>query len=153
MTSRFLQIIEAKGITAIEFAKQIGCSQSSVSNVTRGRNQPSFDMLKGIAQTFPDINLKWLITGKGNMYDSPDSPPEREPTLPFRDEDATDRSINRPANRPVNRPVDVSKKAETPPVPPSIPSQNVHSPDKKVRRIILFFDDGSFEDYNRDSHL
>jgi transcriptional regulator with XRE-family HTH domain len=145
MASRFQQIqqiLKAKNINAREFADRIGSSQGSISNVIRDRNKPSLGMLQGIARTFPDINLRWLITGEGSMYDSPTNLalPEQEPTFRFNNDEIVEK-----------RPVKNQMKGEIPdtsssPPPPFVP-QDSPIPAKKVRRVILFFDDGSFEDY------
>jgi transcriptional regulator with XRE-family HTH domain len=143
---RISSILNKKEVNARVFADRIGRSQSSMSNVMNGKNKPSCDMLEGIASQFPDINLRWLITGEGEMcHTSPESSlAEQEPTLPFKDAETIE---NRVVKNPVKGnipdtplPVSSSESSFIPPVQAG--------PGRKVKRIILFFDDGSFEDYH-----
>jgi len=53
-----------------KFAESIGVSQGNVSDWFNKPNaRPSIDALKRISDTH-NINLNWLITGKGEMYNS-----------------------------------------------------------------------------------
>lgn len=53
-----------------KFAESIGVSQGNVSDWFNKPNaRPSIDALKRISDTH-NINLNWLITGKGDMYNS-----------------------------------------------------------------------------------
>ena len=45
------------------FASRLGVSQGFVSDAERGKSKPSVEMLIGIANEFPDISLRWLLTG------------------------------------------------------------------------------------------
>jgi len=49
------------------FAKKIGVSPSYFSEVINLKSGPSFKLLFGIAKEFPGINVKWLLTGEGEM--------------------------------------------------------------------------------------
>lgn len=52
-----------KGITGIELARIIGISQGSLSDLERGKTNPSLGTIQNLA-TKTDIDLVWLITGK-----------------------------------------------------------------------------------------
>jgi transcriptional regulator with XRE-family HTH domain len=52
-----------KSISTITFAEQVGVQRSALSHIFSGRNKPSVDVLYKIKNTFPDIDLEWLITG------------------------------------------------------------------------------------------
>jgi transcriptional regulator with XRE-family HTH domain len=67
MTERFQLILKAKNITASKFADEIGAQRSSVSHILTGRNNPSLDIILKVLKKYPDINVEWLISGKGPM--------------------------------------------------------------------------------------
>lgn len=73
INERFTQMIAALGFTRNAFARKIGVASAQVYNIIGsrnapgGRNAPSFDMLSKIAITFPGVNMKWLITGEGQV--------------------------------------------------------------------------------------
>lgn len=139
MQERLNQIIEQKGLTATKFAALIGVNASTISHILAGRNKPGFDIINNIAKTFPDINLGWLITGNGSMYNSTVSIEKKtlvtEPTLFDTDE--------------VPKEVTPIKKEKEQKPEPEIVQTISRTSLKKIKRIILFFDDGSFEDYEK----
>lgn len=55
-------------------AGETGVSQSAISNVTTGRQQPGRKMLEKIAAV-PVINLPWLLSGQGQPFINYDVPP------------------------------------------------------------------------------
>lgn len=65
--SRILSIMEREGLNAGAFATSINVAQATISQLLRGRNMPSTDVLIKLHQRYPDINLDWLITGEGSM--------------------------------------------------------------------------------------
>lgn len=70
MNNRLQQFISAENLTQAQFADEIGVARASVSHILAGRNKPGFDFLVSTASHFPDLNLEWLINGKGRMYKS-----------------------------------------------------------------------------------
>lgn len=138
MQERFKQLLEEKGLTATKFAAIIKVNASAMSHILNGRSKPGFDVLDKIAQAFPDVNLNWLISGKGNLYnhrETEEKRPEPRPYLPTTE--VPEKNIEEEKSF-------VSQKETE---EKSVPLQTV--PNKKISRIILFFDDGSFEDYTK----
>lgn len=70
---RILQISENKGFKNItDFAKN-GLnwdSSEKINRLKRENNKPSIDILIEISNKFDDVNLHWVITGKGEMLKS-----------------------------------------------------------------------------------
>ena len=59
---------EYKSIKQSLFAKLIGVSRSTLSEIENQKNYaPSTQLIIGIANAFDDINIEWLLTGKGEM--------------------------------------------------------------------------------------
>ena len=75
MQERFKQLLEEKNLTATRFAAMIKVNASAMSHILNGRSKPGFDVLDKIAQAFPDVNLNWLISGKGSLYNNRISTP------------------------------------------------------------------------------
>ncbi|TDP02936.1 helix-turn-helix domain-containing protein [Flavobacterium sp. 245] len=65
-------ILEYYGINASSFADRIGVQRSSMSHLLSGRNKPSLDFVMKILEVFPDVDLYWLLNGKGNFPKSTD---------------------------------------------------------------------------------
>jgi transcriptional regulator with XRE-family HTH domain len=70
MKDRIILLIKAKNYTAAQFADEIGVQKSGISHIISGRNNPSLDFVQKILQRFPEVNMDWLIMGKGPMFSS-----------------------------------------------------------------------------------
>lgn len=61
---RLLQFIEFKGLNKHRFEVMCGFTSRYISNIRKSISQRS---LKTISCTFPDLNIRWLETGEGQM--------------------------------------------------------------------------------------
>ena len=67
---RFKMIMDREKLTAGAFAESIGVAQATISHILGSRNKyPSTEVILKLHQCYKDINLEWLLTGKG--YPSP----------------------------------------------------------------------------------
>jgi transcriptional regulator with XRE-family HTH domain len=66
-----LYILE-RNLSQEELASLSGVSQQTISNIIKGKNAPSGEVLAKIAKEYPDLNLNWLMTGKGKMMNNKD---------------------------------------------------------------------------------
>ena len=72
---RFKMVMDREKLTAGAFAESIGVAQATISHILGPRNKyPSTEVILRLHQRYNDINLEWLLTGKGNMSNNPDSP-------------------------------------------------------------------------------
>lgn len=60
-------ILDYYSLNASSFADKIGVQRSSLSHLLSGRNKPSLDFILKILDVFPDIDLYWILNGKGNF--------------------------------------------------------------------------------------
>lgn len=66
---RILQLLEYKGIAKENFFEKIGVSYGNFKGKSK-ISSPSTDVIEKISANIPDVNLAWLITGKGKMTSS-----------------------------------------------------------------------------------
>ena len=66
-TDRLKKIMTHHHLTASQFADQIGVQRSSISHILSGRNKPSLDFILKVTGTFSDVDIYWLLNGKGNF--------------------------------------------------------------------------------------
>ena len=64
---RLERILKYYGLSASAFADRIGVQRSSISHLLTGRNKPSLEFVLKVVKTFPDVNLYWLLNGKGSF--------------------------------------------------------------------------------------
>lgn len=76
---RIKQIREELKCTQEEFANTLGVSQKTVSQWEQDRNKPQIDVLRVLRDQY-NINLNWLLTGRGNMFLTPE---EKQHPIPF----------------------------------------------------------------------
>lgn len=140
MQSRFKQLLDEKNLTAKHFADLIKVNASAVSHILNGRSKPGFDVLDKIAQAFPDINLNWLVTGKGkpyidkqiNILTSETNP--HSPTLFDEIEISQQKANFKEESVPKFSSDDMPEKWKV-------------QPGKSIKRVIIFYEDGTFESY------
>ncbi len=68
ISDRIKILIEELGLDSKTFATILKINPSSISHLTSGRNKPSFDFLRQVAKEFPQVNIDWLLTGKGEIF-------------------------------------------------------------------------------------
>lgn len=66
---RFALVLKEKGITQKSFSERTGYSEQSISKLMKGQTQsPKSDLIAQIAILFPNVNLRWLLIGEGEMF-------------------------------------------------------------------------------------
>ncbi|MCA0132677.1 helix-turn-helix domain-containing protein [Winogradskyella alexanderae] len=66
-TKRLQKVIDYYDESASSFAEKIGVQRSSISHILSGRNKPSLDFVMKILHTYPNVELYWLLNGKGDF--------------------------------------------------------------------------------------
>ncbi|MBB88552.1 MAG: transcriptional regulator [Xanthomonadales bacterium] len=65
--NRLQKVIDFYDETASGFAEKIGVQRSSISHILSGRNKPSLDFVMKVLHSYPEVELYWLLNGKGNF--------------------------------------------------------------------------------------
>tara|TARA_R110002050_G_scaffold16019_2_gene49074 strand:- start:174534 stop:174908 length:375 start_codon:yes stop_codon:yes gene_type:complete len=113
---RIDKILDFYGLSASAFADKIAVQRSSISHLLSGRNKPSLEFVLKVTTAFPEVNLYWLLNGKGSF------PSKSEKSI----------STATPISDVTKEHVALKKK----------------STQKNIEKVIIFYDDGSFESYN-----
>ena len=83
MNQRLQQFLNAENISQSQFADRLGVAKASVSHILAGRNKPGYDFIESLSRQFPNLNLEWLINGRGRMY----KVTGQEPEIPVQEAD------------------------------------------------------------------
>ena len=86
MNRRLLQFLQAENITQTQLADTLSVARGSVSNILAGRNKPGYDFLESLILHYPNLNLEWLLSGKGKMYHENESPAAAADVSPQQEE-------------------------------------------------------------------
>lgn len=124
-SERLQTVMEYYDISAAAFADAIEVGRSSISHILSGRNKPSLDFVLKIVQAYPEVELYWLLNGKGTFPNTPVAAKE-QPTA---------KEIPAPASP---TPENIAASAA-----PS--NAVVNSGSRKIKKIVIFYSDGSFE--------
>lgn len=124
---RLEKILDYYGLTASSFADKIGVQRSSMSHLLSGRNKPSLDFILKILEVFPEVDLYWILNGKGNFPKGYETRPETLfPTHHNEPEKITlnpDKEIKSPENSLVDEMTG------------------------EIERIVIFYKNGNFKEY------
>jgi len=125
-SKRLQKILDFYGVTATSFSEKIAFNRSTISHLLSGRNKPSLEFVMKVLQTYPEVDLYWLLYGKGSF-----------PT-----------TVNK-----VNTKIKATSKQNT---LPGVEAENSvfenmalkNSNTSAIERIILCYKDGTFKQYN-----
>jgi transcriptional regulator with XRE-family HTH domain len=133
-------ILDYYSLSASAFADSIGVQRSALSHLMSGRNKPSLDLIMKIVETYPEVDIYWLLNGKGNFpkekgiqNSSSAQAIKKENTdlFSFNEEPAEEKSsINEKGDEPVNN-ISVSFS-------------------KDIEQIVIFYKDGTFRQYRHE---
>ena len=62
---RIEMLMKSYNLTPSQFADRTGIQRASVSHILSGRNKPSLEVMLKIYDSFPGMDMKWLMTGGG----------------------------------------------------------------------------------------
>ncbi|MEO4005534.1 helix-turn-helix transcriptional regulator [Flavobacterium sp. CAU 1735] len=119
-------LLEYYGLSASAFADSIGVQRSSLSHLLSGRNKPSLDFILKIIAYYPEVDLYWILNGKGEF------PKQESDNIAV----------------PATAPSDLFTKIEEPVKPISEPKPYIPLKDTdEIERIVIFFKNGTFKEY------
>jgi len=152
--ARIKRIMEIEGLNSSQFASEVGIPPSTISHIFNGRNKLSSAVTQKILKRFRTVSPEWLFSGVGTMYRQETNSQTRD-LFSFDKENVSEpnTSITKtPQNFEPERNAD-EKKVETfqktipqiPIIPPI-----VEKPPRRIKRIIVYFDDNSFQEFIED---
>ena len=116
-TQRLQKVMDFYSETASSFAEKIGVQRSSISHILSGRNKPSLDFVMKVLYSYPEVELYWLMNGKGHF-----------PNEPKISESPNSNITEQPIAKPQ--------------IPVSVPNSN-----SEIEKIVIFYKDGTFKSY------
>lgn len=174
LNERISKVIEYSQFTPSEFADEIDVQRSSISHITSGRNKPSLEFIIKIKSRFPELLWDWLVTGEGEMLKTElpetkiiEEQPEEEQvkTTPLpdlftminedddfgADEIESDQSLTASGESVVftkdTADEKISDSQRLGNSPEEIISQVIGNQTNKIKRIVLFYENGKFESF------
>ena len=158
-------LMKCYDLSPSQFADKTGIQRASVSHIISGRNKPSLEVMLKIYDAFPGIDMKWLMTGVGDV---PVRQADAEPAVNFSNESlfpeqtVADNMLFAANVEQVPSVAEESKPRRTvapPPVRERVVSEPrpkrqqanrlaqmaALQPEKKIKEIRIYYSDGTYE--------
>ena len=126
-TNRLNKIMEYYDLSAASFADKIEVGRSSISHLLSGRNKPSLDFVMKIVKAFPEVELYWLLNGKGSF-------PKR-----------TESGVKEERSAAQEKPAEQDLFSSSAPISEEVVSDIASGSGKKIHKIVIFYTDGTFD--------
>ena len=148
---RLATLIQQENVSAKQFAEEVGIQPGTVSNILNGRNKPSLEVMQKVLKRYPQVSSDWLISGEEPMYRKKD---DFQQALLFDIPTNTQvgsgcSTTNQKGDSKTNI---VSMDNDQTPQRNSqglrFTTQHTQNT-KSIQKIVVFFDDGTFEEYSR----
>lgn len=143
---RFKMIMDREQLTAGAFAESIEVAQATISHILASRNNPSTEVILKLHKRYSDINLEWLLTGKGNMSNNPSSTESSGFDYPL--------FADNPENPSSGTSTSENRKEIALESPQKAPKEVIRQeiiykerPPRKITEIRIFFDDNTYETF------
>ena len=156
MRERLEELMELLNLNPTQFANTIGVQRATLQHILSGRNEPSLKIIMAIHSAFPDVELEWLLNGKGSAIPGlaqdeskgPDYPilPGMESAFFPADVQKTPGFSNLKGEETVQKP---RKSRNNKDVRSDIfPVENGRN--KAIKEVVVFFADGTYQKFSPD---
>ena len=152
LSAKIELLIQAKKLSASQFADTLGIPRRSISHILSGRNKPSLDVVQKILIAFPEIPAEELLDDKRDLsltvsapkvlsaptsvtpslFDTPIPVSSESPTRILPEQTIVQSNLRRPRETGTKTQIPIAAKTST-----------VHLA-KKIERVIIFYTDGTF---------
>ena len=68
MKERLIELMQLLNCTPTQFANAIGVQRATLQHILNGRNEPSLKIIMAVHDGFPQVDLEWLLYGRGNTF-------------------------------------------------------------------------------------
>ena len=145
MKDRISALMKHMGMSQKNFAAEICISEGALSSIFSGRTKPTLNTVNNIHERFPEVNMGWLMDGKGEMFIS-------TPLQSNSNEEVPSVADAQVSGIPIQ-----SGFMEQHAGPRQMPSQTpvllsdgkiLDKPLRRIAEIRVFYDDGTFETFS-----
>ncbi len=136
-SKRLQKILDFYGLSATAFSEKITFNRSTISHLLSGRNKPSLEFVMKVLEEFPEVELYWLLNGKGNFPStSQDLVSKKEVAQPqnlFQEQETVSKKLD---------PEIIHDKSDA-----YVVKSEMQKNDSEIDQIVIFYKDGSFKAY------
>ena len=156
MRERLEELMDLLHLSPTQFANEIGVQRATLQHILSGRNEPSLKIIMAIHNKYPDVELEWLLNGKGSAIPqlSQENKPELDyPLLPGMESAFFQADTRKPSdfsnlrgeeNAPKPRKIRNSKDVRSDIFTPE------NNANKTIKEVVVFFADGTYQKFSSD---
>ena len=156
MRERLEELMQLLNLNPTQFANAIGVQRATLQHILSGRNEPSLKIIMAIHTSFPDVELEWLLNGKGSAIPQlQQNEPEKDdyPLLPgmeslFFKDDVRNSPENSNLRGEENPPKHCTRRNNKEVEP--ISEADIPGKDKTIKEVVVFFADGTYQKFSSD---
>ncbi len=140
---RLVKLMNLQEMNAKQFAAEVGIQPGTISNIIKDRNKPSLEVLQRVMRRFPQVNPEWLMMGVGSIYrQNNDSQQTLFDIAPI--EDTTQLEAEKRHQERQER--EIPKGSTLPLTAMAMMAAQPDAKPRKVKKITILFDDGTFQE-------
>jgi transcriptional regulator with XRE-family HTH domain len=165
MIERIQELIDKLNIQPSKFADEIGVPRSTISHLVSGRNKPSLDFIMKIVEKYPEVNVDWIVFGRGEAFNNVNSISEmsyiektaeksiekaikNQPDLFSNADQSDDTSTKIETLTEVNR-AETNENSENKKQHENITKSQESEENSDVEKIIILYKDKTFSEYSK----
>ncbi len=67
-SERLKYLLDSKNLSVAQFGKKVGVSRDTLNKMFAKGSDPKLHLLQKCLELYPNLNIDWLILGKGEMW-------------------------------------------------------------------------------------
>lgn len=140
-------VLDYYGLNASAFADKIGVQRSSMSHLLSGRNKPSLDFVLKILEVFPEVDLYWMLLGKGSFpkNNNESIPEDIKASTPL----SSNQNLKENSNQDLFSLEEINDETlEEKKKSPEIINSSLILGNDEIEKIVLLYKNGTFKTYS-----
>ncbi len=142
MNERIRQFLLAENKSSAQFADEIGVQPSGISHILSGRNKPSLDFIIKMLEKYKSLSVEWLLFGRGQMYSEGGTLNLFDTTL-----GKENKSVEEVLPDENSGKESIALNSFSDEKGHNMKGGPLHSTKTRVKKIVWFYNDNTFEEY------
>jgi len=67
-SERLKHLLDSQNLSVTQFGKKVGVSRDTLNKMFAKGSDPKLHLLQKCLELYPNLNIEWLILGKGEMW-------------------------------------------------------------------------------------
>ena len=156
MKERLIELMQLLNCTPTQFANAIGVQRATLQHILNGRNEPSLKIIMAVHDSFPQVELEWLMYGKGNAFGEVAG--QKAETHDYPLFPGIENTVFQPKSKDLSGFQNVREEKEPPasrkkPIAKEVNSTQTtlqESISKRIKEVVIFFEDGTYQKISSD---